>query len=203
MSTPKGKFRYLTAGEILLSRMIFGDSICYTRVRVYNRKWVPMQINDVVITPNGNMYYPEGMFKEDFSAGGIAVEELHLFIHEMVHFWQRQHGFPVIRKGIFSFNKSRYRYQLGGGKRLSDYEMEAQAELIADYLLLLKFGDLGSDRLSEETYRYKDHDTLLPLYEEVLIDFLANPHDDNNLPGRRNSRRSGRKSPQSRRGSCR
>jgi len=43
MSTPHGKFRYLTAGEIMYCRLIFGDAIEYSRVKVYNKKWIPMQ----------------------------------------------------------------------------------------------------------------------------------------------------------------
>jgi len=206
MSTPKGKFRHLTAGEINLIRMIFGDSISISRVKIYHREWrvlLGIQNNNTVMTPNGNMYYPTGLFKEDFSSAGIDIGDLHLFIHEMVHVWQHQRGFSVIRKGMLSFDRSRYRYRLSADKRLSDYEMEAQAELIADYFLLLKFGSFGSRRLSEPTYQHKDHNTLLPLYKEVLADFLANPRNDNNLPGRTNNRRSGIRSPQPRRGNNR
>jgi len=202
MSTPKGKFRNLTAGETGLIRMIFGDSISTSRVKIYHREWrvlLGMQKNNTVMTPNGNMYYPTGLFKEDFSTDVIHIEDLHLFIHEMVHVWQHQRGFSVIRKGMVSFDRSRYSYKLDEDKKLSNYEMEAQAELIADYFLLLKFGDLGSNHLAEQRYKYMDRNTLLPLYEAVLADFLANPHDDNNLPGRRNNRRSGRRNPQLRR----
>jgi len=63
--------------------------------------------------------------------------------------------------------------------------MEAQAELIADYFLLLRFGDLGSRFLSEEKYRGQGIADLIPRYKAVLADFIFNPHDDRNLPGRR------------------
>jgi len=199
MSTPKGRFRYLTTGEILFSRMIFGDSICYTRVKVYNREWrvlLGMQKNDTVITPNGNIYYPTGLFQEDFSIGGVSNRGLHTFIHEMVHVWQYQRGCAVKWNGIRSFNKSRYRYELSEEKRLSDYNMEAQGDLIADYFLLLKFGDLGRRYFSEEGYRYQENANLIPRYEVVLMDFLSSPHDERNLPGgggRRSRGRGGRR----------
>jgi len=185
---PKGRYRYLTAGEICYSRMIFKDAISYSRVKVYNREWrvlLGLQKNDTVMTPNGNIYYPEGMFREDFSIGGPGDEDLRLFMHEMAHVWQYQRGYFVKWNGIRSFNKSRYSYNLSEGKRLSDYNMEAQADLLADYFLLLKFGDSGSANLSELTYKGGGYRILLPLYRTVLADFLANPHDESNLPGRR------------------
>jgi len=186
MSTPQGKFRYLTAGEVGLMRMIFADSICYTRVKVYNGKWkvlLGMQRDDTVMTPNGNIYYPYDLFREDFSGGGPDNVNLQVFIHEMVHVWQYQHGYPVKWHGILSFDKSRYRYELGADKRLSDYNMEAQANLLADYLWLQRYGDYGAGRLFEERYRGGSANELLPLYRRVIADFILNPHDESNLPG--------------------
>jgi len=185
---PKGRYRYLTAGEICYSRMVFKDAISYSRVKVYNREWrvlLGLQKNDTVMTPNGNIYYPEGSFREDFSVGGPSSEGLRVFMHEMAHVWQYQRGYAVKWNGIRSFDKSRYSYSLSEEKRLSDYNMEAQADLLADYFLLLKFGNSGSVYLSESTYKGGEHRILLPLYERVLADFLLNPHDESNFPGRR------------------
>jgi len=192
MSTPHGKFRYLTAGEIIYCRLIFGDAIEYSRVKVYNKKWMPMQRSDVVMTPNGNIYYPDG-FKEDFSVGGASDADLQLFMHEMTHVWQYQNGYNVKLNGILSFKKSRYSYDLIEGKRLSDYNMEAQADLLADYFLLLKFGDIGAVYLSEKKYRCNDCSAdLLLRYKAVLADFILNPHAKSNLPGGRERQQNGR-----------
>jgi len=194
MITPKGRFRHLTAGEVLLSRMIFGDSICYARVRVYNKKWIPVQRNNFVMTPNGNMCYPEGMFREGFSDGGHPADSgQHLFMHEMVHVWQYQRGYHVKSSGIFSFNKSRCRYELSEDNRLFDYGMEAQGNLLADYFWLKKYGLHGINRLFEEKYRAELQNTLLSLYAAVLVDFIKNPHDESNLPGKRNRQRESRR----------
>jgi len=189
--TSKGEYRYLTAGEICYSRMIFKDAISYSRVKVYNREWrvlLGLQKNDTVMTPNGNIYYPKGSFREDFSVEWPASDGLRVFIHEMAHVWQYQRGYFVKWNGLRSFNKSRYSYELSEGKRLSDYNMEAQADLLADYFLLLKFGNSGSARLFESRYRGEAKSFLLPLYETVLADFILNPHDERCLPGKRSRR---------------
>jgi len=154
-----------------------------------------MQRKDVVMTPNGNIYYPEGLFREDFSVGGPSDINLRIFIHEMAHVWQHQRGYAVKLSGIFSFRQSRYQYELSAGKRLSDYNMEAQANMLADYFLLLRFGNLGSTYLFEPKYRNHEQSALLPLYKSVLSDFILNPHDESSLPGRRNRRQEDRVSP--------
>jgi len=182
----------LTAGEICYSRMIFKDAISYSRVKVYNREWrvlLGLQKNDTVMTPNGNIYYPKGSFREDFSVEWPSSDGLRVFIHEMAHVWQYQNGYFVKWNGVrLSLDKSRYSYILSKDKRLSDCNMEAQADLLADYFLLLKFGDSGSARLFESKYRGGEKSILLPLYEAVLADFILNPHDKSSLPGRRRRR---------------
>jgi len=94
--------------------------------------------------------------------------------------------------GIFSFNQSRYKYELSKDKKLSDYGMEAQANLLADYFLLLRFGNRGSAHLFEQKYRYHEQSALLPLYKSVLSDFISNPRDKSNLPGSKNRRQDDR-----------
>jgi len=206
VTTPHGKFRRLTAGEFGFVRMIFKDATCTSRVKIYNRKWrmfLGMQKNDTAVTPNGNTYYPTELFREDFSIDGPGDAGLQLFMHEMVHVWQYQLGYHVKLSGVFSPNKSRYHYELSEDKRLSDYGMEAQGDLLADYFLLLKFGDLGRMYLSEGEYRCQGcADDLIPRYKAVLVDFLSNPHGEDNLPGRRGKRRSRTNNANPRRGGC-
>jgi len=160
--------------------MIFADAINYSRVKVYNGKWplmFGMQSDNIVMSPNGNIYYPYHLFREDFSVGG-ASDTLKVFIHEMVHVWQYQHGYSVKANGIFSFNQSRYKYDLSKGDSLSDYNMEAQANLLADYFFLIKFGDSGSAKLFEGKYKGMDKNILLSLYNKILSKFLKNPQDE-------------------------
>ena len=37
------------------------------------------------MTPNGEIYFPTGIFQPDFASEGI--DNIQLFMHEMVHVW--------------------------------------------------------------------------------------------------------------------
>lgn len=61
--------RHLTEGEIELAREVYGDSINYDEVIVYeDEKWQWFILNDRVHAPDGNIYYPtEADYYDDFS----------------------------------------------------------------------------------------------------------------------------------------
>jgi hypothetical protein len=86
----------------------------------------------------------------------------------MAHVWQHQLGYAV-RIGLS------YDYNLAPGKTLADFNMEAQGELLADYFALKHLS-------SSESMRQQRYADSLPLYEEVLAGFLANPASVANLP---------------------
>ncbi|MCO6505473.1 MAG: hypothetical protein J6568_08695 [Snodgrassella sp.] len=83
-----------------------------------------------------------------------------------------------------------YEYALADDKVLSDYGMEQQASIIADYYLLR---DFGYDKWFEKTkQKYKGNkaknkqlvqDLWLKMYENTLHLFLKNPHDKKALFG--------------------
>ncbi|EOW1325748.1 hypothetical protein [Klebsiella aerogenes] len=54
----EGGYRSLTICEIALARLVFGDAIKYSEVKVHNKIYLPfnMQSNNVAMTPNGEMY---------------------------------------------------------------------------------------------------------------------------------------------------
>lgn len=169
--TIKKGYRYLTEGEKRFARLLFKESIDYGAVRVYNKKYLPFQPQLMAIAPNGNIYFHPADFKEDFST---EVRDKRWFIHEMVHVWQHQLGYPVFWRGAARISLD-YNYTLAEGRRLSDYNMEAQGEVLADYFVL-KF--LDSPR-AMRMYEYSDH---LWLYEDVLSEFIENPASPVNLP---------------------
>lgn len=165
--------RGLTNGEIALLQPIFGTSVNYSQVRVHNHgTWMffGFQDTDTAVTPNGELYMPGTLFEADYSVAEDPTK--HLFVHEMVHVWQYQLGYPLKRIRVAEPNMS-YRYTLSPEKRLRDYNMEAQGDLIADYFLLR--WRFNSHNLSEPLYRKQPVRDLLPLYEGVLRDFLINP----------------------------
>jgi hypothetical protein len=141
MPTPKDGHRSLTAGEILILRKIFKNAINYSAVKVHNGKWIQWQRNDITMTPNGNIYFNQPTFKEDFSTLLTSQPDaLHHFIHEMVHVWQYQLGYAVKRAGLLSAFGYGYDYTFKANTRLSDYPMEAQGNIIADWAMYVLYG---------------------------------------------------------------
>jgi hypothetical protein len=176
VSTPKGKSRSLTAGEIALARQVFKEAIDYTRVKVHNGEylWFGMQSNDTAMTPNGEMYFNPKWFKEDFSVETPDMQ--HWFMHEMTHVWQYQLGFTVKLHGLISWAVS-YKYTLKAGRSLAAESMEPQGDLLADYFVL-KFLANPAAMVQGE------YATELALFEsDALSNFLANPASKDNLPG--------------------
>ena len=175
-ATPEGESRPLTTGEIAMCQQVFADSIDYTKVRVHNEEylWFGLQDDDTAMTPNGEIYFNPKHFKEDFSAA--VVSDRHWFMHEMVHVWQYQLGYSVRWNGLQRW-KLKYSYSLAAGKRLCDYDMEQQGQVIADYfaILLLKSPTAAStlDYQSPEGQQ---------LYLSVLADFLSDPSSKSHLP---------------------
>jgi hypothetical protein len=108
----------------------------------------------------------------DFSSGSDNAR--HWFMHEMVHVWQHQLGYPVRTRGAIRIGLS-YHYQLAMDKTLSDYNMEAQGDLLADYFVLKHLA-------APEAMRQPDYAGNLPLFEKVLSDFLIHPEKRENLP---------------------
>ena len=120
------------------------------------------------MAPDGNIWFNPGFFVEDFSVDPDPDKKAH-FVHEMTHVWQKQLGYPVARRGAIRVGLD-YNYELSYEKNLSDYNMEAQGEIISDYFKLKHLNNTGSMRMKE----YADK-KWLPLYELVLRDFLKNP----------------------------
>ncbi|MBW8901374.1 MAG: Rhs element Vgr protein [Massilia sp.] len=154
--------RALTAGEIAMASTLFGDAIDYARVRIHNRRYLPyLQPKNCAMSPNGSLYFHRSRCRDDFSLA--PAHERRWFMHEMVHVWQHQLGYPVRLRGAVRIGLD-YRYHLRPGATLADFNMEAQGDLLADYFML------AAD------------DPVRPLYEQVLGSFLADPSDRRHLP---------------------
>jgi len=161
--------RPLTTGEIRLAENIFGSSIEWGKVWVHCESYLPfgLQGKYVGMTPNGEMYFRKETYLKDFSISSNSNQ--HFFIHEMVHVWQQQHGMWVKTRGLFSWASS-YKYTLDENKKLNDYGMEQQAQIIADYFLLKTYGVRG---LKNEIGRMAGFQgtfdsSTMPLYRKIL-----------------------------------
>jgi hypothetical protein len=165
--------RALTAGEIRMAALLFGAAIDPARVRVHNRRYLPLvQPKNCAMTPNGSIYFHHTRFLPDYAAGDPHT--IHWFVHELVHVWQHQLGYPVRLRGALRIGLS-YRYTLHADARLCDYNMEAQGDLLADYFVL-KF------LRKPQAMRERRYSGMVDLYELVLADFLPAPSSPDNLP---------------------
>lgn len=166
--------RPLTCGETAMALSLFRGSIDCSSVKVHSRGylWFGLQNADTAMTPNGEIYFKPKCFKEDFSTCGFS--DSLWFMHEMAHVWQHQLGYPVKWRGAIRIGLS-YRYTLRAHNRLSDYDMEAQGNVLSDYWALKNFKK--PPMLWE-----RKHGDDLPLYEKVLENFIADPSDKSNLP---------------------
>ena len=165
--------RALTAGETRMASLLFGDAIDPSRVRIHNRRYLPLvQPKNCCMTPNGSMYFHRSCFLPDYTAGDPPT--IHWFMHEMAHVWQHQLGYPVRLRGAIRIGLA-YGYTLHADAQLADYNMEAQGDLLADYFALKI---MRNPRIMRQR-RYADR---LDLYERVLARFLADPRDPDNLP---------------------
>jgi type VI secretion system secreted protein VgrG len=176
VATPEGKSRGLTSGEIEMARLLFKGSVDYGKVKIHNGEylWLGMQPDNTAMTPNGEMYFNPGRFKEDFSASASFGDRL-WFMHEMVHVWQYQLGYPVKWRGAMRVGLS-YEYELAEDKTCADYNMEAQGNLLADYWAEVLVG--SPPALWQDSSRGQAE-----LLRKVLAKFIANPADVSNLPG--------------------
>jgi len=127
--------RTLTSGERALAASVFGGVIDYSRVRLHHRKWWPFQPRDVLMAPDGHIWFhPAGPhWHDDFAAAPIGAQGL--FIHEMTHVWQAQTRgrwwLPLMRHPF-----CRYGYRIRDGWSLDRYGIEQQAEIVRHVFLL-------------------------------------------------------------------
>lgn len=119
--------RPLTPGEIAIAERVFAGTLDAARVTVRNRKWAFFQPRDVIMTPSGQIYCnPKGTtFRDDFAREDWPTRGL--FVHELAHAWQHQHGIPL---AWVRWPFQRYGYRVKPGRRFSEYGLEQQAEIV-------------------------------------------------------------------------
>lgn len=120
--------RRLTPGEIALLKPIFRDGVKYSKVWIYRVKWNIFQPDNVIMAPNGNIYWPPSAgYSPDFSLSGRRW----YFFHEMTHVYQYQQGISVIGRRLAEGGT--YSYVLDPAKTMNDYTIEQQGNMVADY----------------------------------------------------------------------
>jgi hypothetical protein len=146
--TPGGlQGRPLTHHERETARTIFGDTIDYDKVTVYNGApkvagiFTLNQNKLSAITPNGDIYLVSKYSQQpDLSLAGEKTRKL--LIHEMAHVWQHQQGRNVEAEAVYLFIKSGFNYEssyvydINGKEKFISLNLEQQAHMVEDYFAL-------------------------------------------------------------------
>ncbi len=129
--------RALTEGEIEIASSVFGNSIDYSSVKLFNRSYMLVAGDEHGLSPNGNIYINgKTKWAEDYSKNLYWQS---LFMHEMAHVWQVQRGRDVRREAFLEFFKSDfkyanvYNYDIKTKAPYRDHNLEQQAGMIEDY----------------------------------------------------------------------
>lgn len=130
--------RPLTHGEVAIARSVFGAALDVGPVTLRRAKWFALQPRATVMAPDGHLWFhPKGReWRDDFAAAGLAARTL--FVHELVHVWQRQRGIDLVLRRP---PMPRYRYlPLLPGKPFGRYGLEQQACIVADAYFIREGG---------------------------------------------------------------
>lgn len=180
------KRRNLHQDERAFLKIYFGDSLDYDAIKIHRGRMIAGQKSRVAMTPLGEAYFPPEIYQENFCAKGINIKAKWLFVHEIVHVWQFQlwkesgkfdqvlsDGLDIsIQRGYtyiarFPDKPYAYNYEHLVNKRnhLSEFNMEQQADIIADYLVSGVNSKINSDILFK-----------------FVREFINNPRDKSLLP---------------------
>lgn len=139
--------RSLTRSETEMARTVFGDTVNYDNVKVYNGPPTVAGIFHLnqdglsAISPNGDVYIVGPQYQvQDLSQASADTRKL--LIHELTHVWQHQQGRNVEAEALFLFIKSgghynaAYAYDINGNQKFADLNLEQQAHMVEDYFAL-------------------------------------------------------------------
>lgn len=144
--------RSLTQGEIALLKSVYSNTITYASVKVHNYKAYFFQPDDVAMTPDGEIYFPDKHYKQDFSASTISDKAW--FVHEGAHLYQFYSlKWNIKLRGIVDRD---YNYTLVKGKKFQDYGLEQQGDIAEEYYKLRE-----GYRITKP-YHLSDYATILP-----------------------------------------
>lgn len=121
--------RTMTPGEVALAKPIFGDTIPYEKIHIFNR---PPTYNlhgadAVAVAHRSNMYLSErmGPARYDFGPDDEHADD---FVHELTHLWQYYaHGISEKKE------EQSYKFNLKDHPRFEDFNQEQQAEIVLEY----------------------------------------------------------------------
>ena len=129
------RFRRLTAGERALAVEVFGDGLDVARVRLFA---LPIWTRAFVAGP-GLMVWPATSAPLDFT--GEPLRRQAIFVHELTHVWQAQHGVSLILAKLRAGDAaSSYAYDLTDDVAFGAMNIEQQAMVVEHAFLASRGG---------------------------------------------------------------
>lgn len=167
------RVRGLTAAEAALAHGLFGAAIDTARVRIHAGAWWLRWPDSAAVWGNG-IYFPPTQCPPDFGRGTASMQAW--LVHELVHVWQGQRGFPLVFGAICLgarggyWQRRGYRYPpLHTVAHLGCLNMEQQADLVAHYFLASR-------------HRHPQYRPQLTEYRRLLRPLWQHPHNHRLLP---------------------
>lgn len=145
---------------------IFKGKVNPDLIKVHEGKYLGKVQDDMVaMTPNGEMYFPTALYRDNFADANIKklneqkyLDDLYLFVHELVHVWQHQlkydvkgHGAKIAAQslGYLLINPYKTHRVIKKRNHFSEFNMEQQADIIAyEYMYWEKNGHEYRDDIS-------------------------------------------------------
>jgi hypothetical protein len=119
--------RPLTPGERAIATEMFGAGLDAARVRILA---LPIWDRAFVAGP-GLIVWPARRASEDFAAFDMPLRTQAVFVHELTHVWQAQHGVGLILAKLRAGDSDRsYAYDLAGGPDFPQLNIEQQAMVV-------------------------------------------------------------------------
>ncbi|SLM58136.1 Uncharacterised protein [Acinetobacter baumannii] len=187
--------RPLTSGEVKLVQSVYKNSIDCSKIKIYLGSYFPFDAQDVdtLVTPNGNVYVMQKLYKSDYSTETDDFKKI--FLHEMGHVWQHQKKLKVlIHAGAVQacarlkstnpndyniFETKKYPSKIMPNlvetlpKKFVDYNLEQQAEMVSDYWAI-QHGGIGLlSRNNKANIKNHNLTQVIELYKTKIEEALS------------------------------
>lgn len=130
--------RRLTTGERAFAAEMFGAGLDSGRVRILA---LPVWSRAFVAGP-GLVAWPAATVRADFAAADVPLRTQAVFVHELTHVWQAQHGVSLILAKIKAGDSdASYAYDLQGGRAFTAMNIEQQAMVVEHAFLASRGGE--------------------------------------------------------------
>lgn len=151
--------RPMNDAEIALAKDLFGDSINYNSVKIFDRRYMGFLGKGRWMSPNGSIYNDIADERgPDYTATPWQTRSL---MHELGHVWQVQRGVDVRHEAVITYVQNGFNYGNAYSYKLNDYpwflnyNLEQQADILEDYdALRRKFRESIAGKGMDNPKRY-------------------------------------------------